>query len=121
MQLSKSQTNNPFNPEPKYFNAQKNSDIVDNSFKRDYPTPILNENSQSSLKGTPAGQYENKYFTPIGANKKEISNLNSIEEVQTEHYWKDYSSKNSEIRPEKLNSEPYSLSNLKENYKADTK
>ena len=88
------------------------------SLKREYPTTVLKD-SQGSLKGIPTGQFESNYFTPIGINKKEISNLNSIEEVQTEHYWKDNSSKKSESRHEINNTEPYSLSNLKENYKAD--
>lgn len=72
------------------------------------------------MKGTPIGQYDSTYFTPIGVNKKEISNLNSIEEVQTEHYWKDNSSQKSEGRYQTHNAEPYSLSHLKENYKAET-
>lgn len=33
-------------------------------------------------------------MTPLGVNKKEISNLNSIEQVHTEHYWKENSSMN---------------------------
>lgn len=91
MQLSKSQANNSIQipSETKY---QENPNI--SSLRREFPTTILKD-SQASLKSTPTNQFDSKYYTPIGVNKKEISNLNSIEEVQTEQYWKDYSSKNS--------------------------
>jgi hypothetical protein len=75
MQLSKSQANNPFQVpnEIKYSENPNNSSV-----RREFPTTILKD-SQSSFKSTPTNQFDNKYFTPIGVNKKEISNLNSIE------------------------------------------
>lgn len=74
MQLTKSQANNPMQA----FNEAKYRENPNQySSKIEYPATVFKE-SQTSFKGTPSDHVDNKFFTPIGPNKKDISNLNSI-------------------------------------------
>jgi hypothetical protein len=116
MQLYTSQDNNTFDPnapigETKQFGFVRRSESLHVDLRRFDSATIINESQPGSMRGIPTGQLEGKYSTPI-ANKNEFSNLNSIEEVNTEHYWKDADPrKNSNLQED----EPYSLSYLKYN------
>lgn len=61
------------------------------------------------MRGIP--QTEVKHITPT-ANRNEHGNLNSIEEVQTEHYWKENGSRYNSNHKEQANAEPESLSHI---------
>jgi hypothetical protein len=97
MQLYTSQDNNVFAPnapvgETKHFGNVKRSESVHVDLKKFDSATIINDSQPGSMRGIPHAEV--KYLNPAVPYKNDPSNLNSIEEVHTEHYWKETGSRN---------------------------
>jgi hypothetical protein len=89
--------------ETKQFGFVRRSESYHVDLKKFDSATVINNSQPGSMRGIP--QAETKYLTPFG-NRNEQSNLNSIEEVQTEHFWKDTGSRNNSEHKEYSKMEP---------------